>query len=152
MRVRVFLRLFASLIKILAVLLLVPGAVAAFYGETGGVIAFAIASLITLASGIILGRISSMEEPGLKRGFCSRSFGLARSCLLWQSALHFPRNEFYRWPLRVHVSFYNHGLVYTDGVERPRVLDHQPTLCHITSWGIMDSLAQTNLMAIARII
>ena len=75
MRVRVFLRLFASLIKILAVLLLVPGAVAAFYGETGGVIAFAITSLITLASGILLGRLSSTEEPGLKEGFALVALG-----------------------------------------------------------------------------
>jgi trk system potassium uptake protein TrkH len=75
MRVRVFLRLFASLIKILAVLLLVPGAVAAFYGETGSVIAFAITSLLTLASGILLGRLSSMEEPGLKEGFALVALG-----------------------------------------------------------------------------
>ncbi|TFH50715.1 MAG: TrkH family potassium uptake protein, partial [Methanothrix sp.] len=54
MKIRIFLRLFASLLKILAVLLLVPGAVAAFYAETGGVIAFAITSLLTLAAGIIL--------------------------------------------------------------------------------------------------
>jgi trk system potassium uptake protein TrkH len=75
MRIRVFLRLFASLLKILAVLLLVPGAVAAYYGETGGVIAFAIASLFTLASGIALGRLSSSGEPGLKEGFALVSLG-----------------------------------------------------------------------------
>jgi trk system potassium uptake protein len=75
MRVRVFLRLFASLLKILAVLLLVPGAVAAFYGETGGVIAFAITSLVTLASGIVLGRLSSLDEPGLKEGFALVALG-----------------------------------------------------------------------------
>ena len=75
MRIRVFLRLFASLLKILAVLLLVPGAVAAYYGETGGVIAFAITSLLTLATGIALGRLSSSEEPGLKEGFALVSLG-----------------------------------------------------------------------------
>ena len=75
MRIRVFLRLFASLLKILAVLLLVPGAVAAFYGETDGVIAFAITSLLTLATGIILGRLSSLEEPGLKEGFALVALG-----------------------------------------------------------------------------
>src|SRR5512137_1947261 len=75
MRVRVFLRLFASLLKILAVLLLIPGAVAAYYGETGGVIAFAVTSLLTLASGIALGRLSSGEEPGLKEGFALVSLG-----------------------------------------------------------------------------
>jgi trk system potassium uptake protein TrkH len=75
MRIRVFLRLFASLLKILAVLLLVPGAVAAFYGETAGVIAFAVTSLLTLASGIVLGRLSSKEEPGLKEGFALVALG-----------------------------------------------------------------------------
>lgn len=49
MKIRIFLRLFASLLKLLAVLLLVPGAVAAYYGETGGVISFALTSLLTLA-------------------------------------------------------------------------------------------------------
>ncbi|MDD2836279.1 MAG: potassium transporter TrkG, partial [Methanothrix sp.] len=75
MRIRVFLRLFASLLKILAVLLLIPGAVAAYYGETGGVIAFAVTSLLTLAFGIALGRLSTGEEPGLKEGFALVSLG-----------------------------------------------------------------------------
>jgi len=55
MKIRVFLRHFASLLKLLAVLLLVPGAVAAYFGETGGVISFALTSLLALATGIILG-------------------------------------------------------------------------------------------------
>jgi len=75
MKIRIFLRLFASLLKILAVLLLVPGAVAAYYGETGGVISFALTSLLTLASGILLGRLSSDEEPGLKEGFALVGLG-----------------------------------------------------------------------------
>ncbi len=75
MRIRVFLRLFASLLKILAVLLLVPGGVAAFYGETAGVISFAITSLLTLATGIVLGRLSCKEEPGLKEGFALVALG-----------------------------------------------------------------------------
>jgi trk system potassium uptake protein TrkH len=75
MRIRVFLRLFASLLKILALLLLLPGAVAAYYGETGGVIAFAVTSLLTLAFGIALGRLSSGGEPGLKEGFALVSLG-----------------------------------------------------------------------------
>jgi len=75
MRIRVFLRLFASLLKILAVLLLVPGAVAAFYGETDGVIAFAITSILTLATGITLARLSCEEEAGLKEGFALVALG-----------------------------------------------------------------------------
>jgi trk system potassium uptake protein TrkH len=75
MEIRVFLRLFASLLKILAVLLLVPGAVAAYYAETGGVIAFAVTSLLTLTTAIILERLSTKEEPGLKEGFALVSLG-----------------------------------------------------------------------------
>ena len=75
MKIRIFLRLFASLLKLLAVLLLVPGAVAAYYGETSGVISFALTSLLTLASGILLGRLSSEEEPGLKEGFAFVGLG-----------------------------------------------------------------------------
>ncbi len=75
MKIRVFLKLFASLLKILAVLLLVPGAVAAFYGETDGVIAFAITSLLTLATGIALARLSIKDEPGLKEGFALVALG-----------------------------------------------------------------------------
>ena len=75
MRIRVFLRLLASLLKILAVLLLVPGAVAAIYAETGGVIAFAATSLFSLATGIFLGKLSSEEEPGLKEAFALVALG-----------------------------------------------------------------------------
>ena len=75
MRIRVFLRLFASLLKILAVLLLVPGAVAAIYSETGGVIAFAATSLISLATGIVLGKLSSKEKPGLREAFALVALG-----------------------------------------------------------------------------
>jgi trk system potassium uptake protein len=75
MRFRVFLGLFASLLKILAVLLLVPGAIAAYYSETEGVIAFAVTSLFTLATGIALARLSLKEEPSLKEGFALVSIG-----------------------------------------------------------------------------
>lgn len=55
--------------------MLVPGAVAAYYAETGGVIAFAVTSLLTLATGIILARLSVAAEPGLKEGFALVSLG-----------------------------------------------------------------------------
>jgi len=75
MHIQVFLRMFGSLLKILAVLLLIPGAVAAYYAETGGVIAFAVTSLLTLATGIVLARLSSDEEAGIKEGFAMVSLG-----------------------------------------------------------------------------
>jgi trk system potassium uptake protein TrkH len=75
MKVRVFLRLFGSLIKLLAIFLLIPGVVSAYYGETRGVIAFALASLLTLISGIILGRFGSDEDLGRKEGLALVAFG-----------------------------------------------------------------------------
>ncbi|HUM81090.1 MAG TPA: TrkH family potassium uptake protein, partial [Methanothrix sp.] len=75
MKFRVFLGLFASLLKILAVLMLVPGAVAAYYSETGGVIAFALTSLLTLVTAIVLMKLSIKEEPGLKEAFALVSLG-----------------------------------------------------------------------------
>lgn len=75
MRIKVFLRLFGSLLKLLALLLLVPGAVAAYYGETRGVLAFAITSMLTLATGIILSLIGSDEEVGHKEGFALVALG-----------------------------------------------------------------------------
>jgi trk system potassium uptake protein TrkH len=75
MRIRVFLRLFGSLIKLMALLLLVPGAVAAYYGETRGVIAFALTSFLTLATGIVFERMGSNEEMGHKEGFALVGLG-----------------------------------------------------------------------------
>jgi trk system potassium uptake protein TrkH len=75
MKFRIFLGLFASLLKILAVLLLVPGTVAAYYAETCGVIAFAATSLLTLVTGIVLAKLSIDDEPGLKEAFALVSIG-----------------------------------------------------------------------------
>jgi trk system potassium uptake protein TrkH len=75
MRLRVFLRLFGSLLKLLAVVMLLPGAVAAYYGETRGVLAFALTSLLTLATGIVLGKLGSDDEMGQKEGFALVALG-----------------------------------------------------------------------------
>jgi Trk-type K+ transport system membrane component len=66
---RIFLRRFGTLIKLLALVLLFPGAVAAYYGETRGVIAFAITSFLALAAGIVFERLGSEEQMGYKEGF-----------------------------------------------------------------------------------
>ncbi|MDD1737765.1 MAG: TrkH family potassium uptake protein, partial [Methanothrix sp.] len=59
----------------MAVLLLVPGAVAAYYSETGGVISFAVTSLLTLVTAMVLMKLSTKEEPGLKEAFALVSLG-----------------------------------------------------------------------------
>src|SRR5512136_1951988 len=75
MRVKIFIRLFGTLLKLLALLLLVPGAVAAYYGETRGVIAFALTSFITLTCGILFERLGSKEKMGYKEGFALVGLG-----------------------------------------------------------------------------
>ena len=82
MKIKVFLRLFASLLKLLAILLLLPGAVAAYYGETEGVLAFALTSILTLTSGIIIKRFSSDEDPGRKEAFALVSLGLLGGAII----------------------------------------------------------------------
>ena len=75
MRIKIFIRLFGTLLKLLALLLLVPGAVAAYYGETRGVIAFALTSFITLTCGILFERLGSQEQMGHKEGFALVGLG-----------------------------------------------------------------------------
>jgi trk system potassium uptake protein TrkH len=75
MKIRVFLHLFGSLAKLLALLLLIPGAVAAYYGEPRGVIAFALTSMVTLAAGILLSRLGREEEMGIKEGLALVALG-----------------------------------------------------------------------------
>jgi trk/ktr system potassium uptake protein len=74
-KIRIFLRRFGALIKLLALLLLIPGAVAAYYGETRGVIAFAITSFLALTAGIIFERLGSEEQMGYKEGFALVGLG-----------------------------------------------------------------------------
>ncbi|MDD1742726.1 MAG: TrkH family potassium uptake protein, partial [Methanotrichaceae archaeon] len=75
MRPRIFIHRFGSLLKLLAILMIVPGVVAAYYGETRGVIAFSLTAFITLAIGIVLERLGLDEEMGIKEGFALVSFG-----------------------------------------------------------------------------
>jgi trk system potassium uptake protein TrkH len=75
MKVRIFLRFFSSLIKLLGIFLLIPGLVSAYYGETQSVLAFALASLLTLITGMILGLFGSDEEMGHKEGLALVAFG-----------------------------------------------------------------------------
>jgi len=56
MKVRVVLHVIGRVLKILSVLLIVPGIVSTLYHETGGVITFALTSILSLIAGIILTR------------------------------------------------------------------------------------------------
>ncbi len=75
MRIRVFIRILGSILKLMGVFMLVPGIVAALYGETSGVISFALASLLTLLTGIAFEHIGVEGTIGNKEGFAIVSIG-----------------------------------------------------------------------------
>jgi trk system potassium uptake protein TrkH len=69
MKIRIVLGTLGTVLKILGLIMLCPGFVAAIYHETAGVISFALSSLLALLFGIILTRIGSEEEPGNKEAY-----------------------------------------------------------------------------------
>jgi trk system potassium uptake protein TrkH len=75
MRTRVFLRILGSFLKLMGVLMLVPGVVAAIYGESSGVISFALTSLLSLMTGIVFEHAGVKETMGNKEGFAVVSIG-----------------------------------------------------------------------------
>jgi trk system potassium uptake protein TrkH len=75
MKIRVILGILGSLLKMLGLLMLAPGAVATIYGEPEGIIAFALASMSALFAGIILKRLSSAGEIGIAEAFAVVSVG-----------------------------------------------------------------------------
>ncbi len=75
MKIRIVLGILGTLLKILGVLMLVPGVVATIYKEPSGIMAFALASLLTLSVGVILRRFSSDEELGNKEAFAVVALG-----------------------------------------------------------------------------
>ena len=75
MKVRVVLHVIGRVLKILSVLLIVPGIVSTLYHETGGVITFALTSILSLIAGIILTRIGVTEDAGNKEAFAAVTLG-----------------------------------------------------------------------------
>ncbi len=75
MKIRIVLGIEGTLLKILGVLMLVPGIVATYYHESSGIVAFALASLLALLAGVILRHFGSDEELGNKEAFAIVAFG-----------------------------------------------------------------------------
>jgi trk system potassium uptake protein TrkH len=69
MRFRIVSGILGTLLKILGILMLVPGIVSTIYDEMAGVAAFALASMLAISTGIFLRRFSSEEDPGNKEAF-----------------------------------------------------------------------------------
>ena len=75
MRVRIVLDIIGTVLKILGLLLLVPGLVAAFYHETDGIVAFALTSLLSVSCGIFLKRLGEKGDVGNKEAFAAVTLG-----------------------------------------------------------------------------
>ena len=75
MKIRVIFGILGSLLKMLGLLMLAPGIVAAIYDEPEGIIAFALASMSALLAGIVLKRLSSVGEVGIREAFAIVSLG-----------------------------------------------------------------------------
>jgi trk system potassium uptake protein len=75
MRYKIVLCIIGSMMKVLSLLLLVPGVVAAIYRETDGVIAFALTSLLSLFAGMLLKRFGHGGDMGHKEAFAIVTLG-----------------------------------------------------------------------------
>ena len=75
MRVRVFLRVFGTLLKLLGGLMLVPAGVSLLYGEIEGVIAFLLPALFTFTIGLLMAILGEEEVLTNKEGFALVAFG-----------------------------------------------------------------------------
>src|SRR5512137_1546824 len=75
MKIKIFLSSLGSLLILLSVLMLIPGVVSAIYGESSGVLSFALASLVSLSLGILLKRVGARGLVGNKEAFAIVSIG-----------------------------------------------------------------------------
>ena len=71
-----------TVLKIMGLLLLVPGFVSAYYHETSGIIAFALTALLSIGTGIIFRSLGKKGDVGNKEAFAAVSLG-------WLSATFF---------------------------------------------------------------
>jgi trk system potassium uptake protein len=75
MKMGIVLGILGTLLKLLGVLMLVPGVIATIYHESSGIVAFAMASLLSLSAGVILRHFSSDEDLGNKEAFAVVALG-----------------------------------------------------------------------------
>ncbi len=75
MKIKIVFGILGTLLKILGVLMLIPGIVSTIYDEPSGVAAFALASMLAISMGILLRRFSSDEDVGNKEAFAVVALG-----------------------------------------------------------------------------
>ena len=64
-----------TVLKIIGLLLLVPGLVSAYYHETGGVVAFALTAMLSIGAGIVLSRLGVKGIVGNREAFAAVTLG-----------------------------------------------------------------------------
>lgn len=82
MKIRAFLNIFGTLLRILGLLMLIPCVVAATYGEISSIIAFAIPAFFTWLLGIALEQFGDYEVLGNREGFALVAFGWLGAAIL----------------------------------------------------------------------
>ncbi len=75
MKFRIVLGVLGTLLKAMGLLMLVPGVVSAIYGEANGIVAFALTGLLAVSTGIVLSRLGSKDEVGIKEAFAAVALG-----------------------------------------------------------------------------
>ncbi len=75
MKLRIVFDIVGTVLKIMGLMLLVPGFVAALYHETNGIVAFALTSLLCMSFGIVLKRLGVKGDVGSKEAFAAVSLG-----------------------------------------------------------------------------
>ncbi len=75
MRIKVFLKVFGTLLKLLGALMLIPAGVSLVYGEIEGVIAFVVPALFTLSIGLAMEFLGDEQVLSNKEGFALVAFG-----------------------------------------------------------------------------
>jgi len=74
-RIKVFLKVFGTLLKLLGALMLIPAGVSLVYGEIEGVIAFVVPALFTLSIGLAMELLGDEQVLSNKEGFALVAFG-----------------------------------------------------------------------------
>ena len=75
MKLRIVFDVIGTVLKLMGLLLLVPGFVSAYYHETSGIAAFALTALFSIGTGIILSRLGTKGDIGNKEAFAAVSLG-----------------------------------------------------------------------------
>jgi trk system potassium uptake protein TrkH len=75
MRLRIVFDTIGTVLKLLGLLLLVPGFVAAVYHETSGIMAFGLTALLSLSTGVLLSKVGLKDNVGYKEAFGAVTLG-----------------------------------------------------------------------------